>query len=200
MRLARFGKAGFLEESLDLALRGPVENGRVDPDAELLRGPAGVDFEDLADVHPGGNAEGIEDDIDGRAVGQPGHVLFRHDPGDDALVSVAAGNLVSDRELALHGDVDLDGLDDAGRELVALLQGVDFLLEDGLEGLDLPAGFALDVLDPLVAFLVGFELELADIGEVDLVQEALGELLPFGDRQAAQLLFLLDHDALAAGP
>jgi hypothetical protein len=38
----------------------------------------------------------------------------------DALVAVAAGHLVADLQLALDGDVDLDHLDDARRQLVAL--------------------------------------------------------------------------------
>src|SRR5258708_2068851 len=35
---------------------------------------------------------------------------------------MAAGHLVADRQLALHGHVDLDHLDDTRRELVTLLQ------------------------------------------------------------------------------
>ena len=46
----------------------------------------------------------------------------REDAADDALVAVTSGHLVADAELALHGDVDLDHLDDARRQLVALLQ------------------------------------------------------------------------------
>ncbi len=41
------------------------------------------------------------------------HVFFLHDLGDDALVTVAAGHLVTDRELALRGDVNFHRLDDA---------------------------------------------------------------------------------------
>src|SRR5436190_325511 len=51
-----------------------------------------------------------------------------------AIVTVTSGHLVADTQLALHGDVDLDHLDDARRELVTFLQVFaalfGFLLED----------------------------------------------------------------------
>ena len=102
-----------------------------------LRGPAEVGLEDLTDVHARGHAQGIQHDVDRRAVRQVRQVGFRQDAGDDALVAVAAGHLVADRELALHGDVDLDHLDDAGRQLVALLQELDALRVDPVQDLDL---------------------------------------------------------------
>ena len=86
-------------------------------------GVAEVGLEDLAHVHAGRDAEGVEDDVDGRAVGQVGHVLDREDLGDDALVAVAAGELVADADLALLADVDPDELVHAGRQLVAVLPG-----------------------------------------------------------------------------
>ena len=57
----------------------------------------------------------------GGAVGHVRHVLDREDLGDDALVAVAAGELVADRDLALLGDVDPHQLVDAGRQLVAVV-------------------------------------------------------------------------------
>src|SRR5699024_10859574 len=48
-------------------------------------------------------------------------VLLREDLGDDALVAVAAGDLVTVGDLALLGHVDADHLVHAGRELVAVL-------------------------------------------------------------------------------
>ncbi len=87
--------------------------------------PAGavaeVGLEHLADVHPARHAERVEDDVDGRAVGEERHVLDREDLGDDALVAVAAGQLVADRDLALLGHVDPHQLVDAGRQLVAVV-------------------------------------------------------------------------------
>jgi hypothetical protein len=41
---------------------------------------------------------------------------------------VATGHLVTDRQLALDGDVDLHHLDDARRELVALAEAILLLL------------------------------------------------------------------------
>ena len=93
-------------------------------------------LQDLADVHTTRNAERVEHDLDRRAVRQVRHVLLGQDPRDHALVAVATGHLVADLELALHGDVDLDHLDDARRQLVALLQELDPLFVDLSQDLD----------------------------------------------------------------
>ena len=155
--------------------------------AELVRGPAQVRLENLADVHTGRHAERIEDDLDRRSIGEIRHVLFRKNAGDDALVTVASGHLVADRELALHGDVDLDHLDDAGRELVALLHLADLLVGDLAQNIDLTRGHLLDLVDLLVhaRILVGVTdtLQVAGRDQLDGVaveDVALGEQLLVG--------------------
>src|SRR5712664_1340523 len=90
--------------------------------AELLGGPTEVRLENLADVHTRRNAKRIENDLDRSTVRHVRHVFLRHDAGDDALVAVAPGHLVADGKLALHGDVDLDQLDDARWQLDALVE------------------------------------------------------------------------------
>ena len=87
-------------------------------------------LEHLADVHPARHAERVEDDVDGGAVGHVRHVLDREDLGDDALVAVAAGELVADADLALLGDVDTDELVDARGQLVAVLAGEHLDVDD----------------------------------------------------------------------
>src|SRR5205085_7851698 len=78
-----------------------------------------VRLEHLADVHPGRDTERVEDDVDGRAVEQVGHVLDGQDLRDHALVAVTAGELVALTDLALLADVHAHQLVHAGRELVA---------------------------------------------------------------------------------
>ena len=115
--------------------------------AEFFRGPAKMRLENLADVHTRRNAERIEDDFDGSAIGQVGHVFIGNDASDDALVAVAACHFVADGELALHGDVALDELDYARRKFVALLEFVFALLGDFAEDVDLARGHLLDFID-----------------------------------------------------
>jgi hypothetical protein len=50
--------------------------------ADALRGPAEVDLEHLADVHPRRHAERIEHDVARRSVGHVRHVLDRNDLRD----------------------------------------------------------------------------------------------------------------------
>ncbi len=66
-----------------------------------MSGPAQMGLQDLADVHARRHAERVQHDVDGRAVCHVGHVLFRKDPGDDALIAVATSHLVADRSLRL---------------------------------------------------------------------------------------------------
>ena len=110
----------------DLRLGCAVEDGGRGLDwprqaALLVQRPAQVGLEDLADVHPAGHAQRVEDDVHRRAVRQEGHVLLRQDLGHDALVAVAAGHLVADRDLALGGDADADEPVDARQQLVTVV-------------------------------------------------------------------------------
>ncbi len=115
-------------------------------------GVAQVGLEHLPHVHPGRDAEGVEDDVDRRAVGQVGHVLQGEDLRDDALVAVAAGQLVALGDLPLLGDIDPDQLVHAGRELVAVVAGEDPDVDD-------LAGLAVGHLERGVADLPGLLTE-----------------------------------------
>jgi hypothetical protein len=131
-----------------------------------------VHLEDLADVHPAGHAERVEHHLDRRAVGEERHVLLGQDPRDDTLVAVAAGHLVAHLKLALDGDVDLDHLDDAGRQLVALLELVDLLLEENADRLNLLAEVVDDALD-----LLGHAALAVDLDDVPVVlRDAVDDL------------------------
>src|SRR5208283_4993378 len=145
--------------------------------AKFLGSPAQVRFENLADVHAGRNAERVEHDFDGRAIGKVRHIFLRHDAGDDALVAVTAGHLVADGELALHGDVNLGQLDDARRQFVTLLELFLALLGDLAKNVDLPRGHLLDffnLFDQERIFFV--ELQTLEVARGNLLDEVAGKL------------------------
>ena len=124
--LAVLGQAGLLEALADRLPRWPRRTPGVIAWKPSFGGrPAQVRLEDLADVHTAGHAQRVEQDLDRRAVGQERHVLLGQDLGDDALVAVAAGHLVADRDHPLGGDVDLHHLQHAAGQLVAALQDVE---------------------------------------------------------------------------
>ena len=109
-------------------------------------------LEHLADVHPARHAERVQDDVDRGAVGEERHVLDRQDLRDDALVAVAAGELVALGDLALLGDVDADQLVDARRQLVGVVAGEDPDVDD-------LAGLAVGNLEARVADVAGLLAE-----------------------------------------
>src|SRR5256885_11478478 len=117
---------GFGEDFLEPAANGFGANFLAEKAlqaiAEFLAGPAEVRFENLTDVHTRRNAERIQNDFDGSAVGHIRHIFIGHDARDDALVTVTAGHFIADGELALHGDIDLDELEYAWRQFIALLE------------------------------------------------------------------------------
>src|SRR5216684_707762 len=156
---------------------------------QLLGSPAEVRLENLADVHTRRNAKRVENDLDGSAVGHIGHVFLRHDAGNDALVAVAAGHFVADGKLALHGDIDLDQLDDARRQLVALLELILALLGDLAEHVDLPRGHLLDFLDFLDEQGIFFvELQALEVARGDFFDNLARQLGALGQQALVGLL------------
>src|SRR6266705_467904 len=164
---------------------------------EFLGGPAEVCLENLSDVHARRNAERIQNDLDRSAVRHVGHVFLRHDAGDDALVAVASGHLVADGELALHGDVDLDQLDDARGKLVALLELVLALLGDLAKHVDLTRGHLLDFFDLLDEQRILFvELQALEVARGDLFDDFARQLDALGQQALVGLLVVevgLEH-------
>src|SRR5690625_7479874 len=87
----------------------------------------------LAEVHSRRHTQRVQQDVDRRSIIQERHVFFRDDPGDDTLVTVPAGHLVTDLDLTLLGDIDLRQLNDTRRQLVTHLYVVTLTLEVGVE-------------------------------------------------------------------
>src|SRR3954447_20449353 len=141
-------------------------------------GPTEVQLEDLAEVHTTRNTVRVEHDVDRRAVLEERHVLDREDLGDDALVAVAAGELVTVGDLALVGHVDADELVDAGWQVVAQV-GTELLDADDR------AGLAVGHLEARVADLARLLTE--DRTEQALLRRQLGLALgrDLADEQVA---------------
>src|SRR5712664_1211680 len=157
--------------------------------AKLLGCPADVRLKNLADVHTRRNAERIENDLDRSTVRHVRHVFLRHDAGDDALVAVAPGHLVADGELALHGDVHLDQLDDARGQLVALFELVLALLGDLAEDVDLARSHLLDFFDLLDEQRVLFvEFQALEVARGDFLDDLARELDALGQQALVGLL------------
>ncbi len=104
-------------------------------------------FQDLPHIHSGRYSQRIEYDFDRCPVWQSRHILFWYDFGDYPFVAMPTGNFISDRQLALHGDVDFDNLYDARRQLVAFFQDIAFFLVDEFQSFDLTLDLFIDVLD-----------------------------------------------------
>src|SRR5262249_38719864 len=143
-----------LDQAPALALVRALEHRRLRVEAEQLRDPPKVRLEDLSDVHSARYAERIEDDVDRPAIRQERHVFLRHDAGNDTLVAVTSGHLVSNRYFALLGQINLHELDDARGQLIRLQNAVDALFRLLFDLRLLVVGGIDDLTDALVDALV----------------------------------------------
>src|SRR5262245_5566129 len=128
-------------------------------------------FQHLAEIHPARHTHRVEDDVDRGAVLKERHVFHGEDLGDDALVAVPAGELVTVGDLPLLRDVDAHQLVDTWRQLVALLT-VEQPSADAL------ALFAVRHLEAGVTYLAGLLAE--DRTKQTLLRSQLGLAL-WGD-------------------
>src|SRR5256714_433161 len=120
---------------------------------DAVRGrPAEVRLEHLADVHPARHAERVEHDVHRAPVREERHVLLGDDLRDDALVAVAAGELVALRDLALLRDVHAHELVHARAQVVAAVARERLHVDDD-------AALAVRNLEARVAHLPGLLLE-----------------------------------------
>src|SRR5258708_1195840 len=146
-------------------------------------------FQNLPDVHTRRNAKRIQNDLDGSAIRKVRHVFLRHDARDDALVTVAAGHLFADGELALHRDVDLDHLDHPRRQLVALLELLLTLFGDLAQHVDLPRGHLLDLFDLLDEQRIFFvELQALEVARRDFLDDVARQFHALGQQAFVGLL------------
>ena len=135
-------------------------------------------LENLADVHTRRHAQRIEHDVDRIAVVVERHVFDRDDRRDDTLVTVASCHLVARLHAALHGEINLDHLQHAWREVIARSDLRALLFEALFELFALQLQTFRRTLERSIALFVlqtNFEPLLArQIGEIGLVDQRTG--------------------------
>ena len=180
---------GEAEPLLDISFASTVEHGGREVDAQRPTGPAQVGLKNLPDIHAGRHAQGVQHDVHGGAIRQVRHVLNWEDAAHHALVAVAASHLVTHLQLALHGDVALHGLQDAGHQFVALFEAFHALIQDVAQYLQLAFRLVQDIehlgLQPLLARGHG-DLAEALVGHG--LEHVLGELLALGQQLLALIV------------
>ncbi len=143
-----------------------------DPLTQTFRRSTKMSFKDLTNVHPRRYTERVQNDIDGIAKLVVGHVFNRHNRRDNTLVTVTASHLVARLNTTLDCQVNLNNLEYARSQIVALLK---------LALLVVKASFVLflAILEALLGFLQ------------QLVQSFVfhAQLEPVGSRQFRQVGF-----------
>ena len=94
-------------------------------------------FQDLSHVHTRGNSQRIKHYFHRSSIGKVGHILFRHNPGDDSLIAMASGHLIAHGKLPFHGHINFNHLDDSRQEFIPFFHSAQSLLVQGAKNLDL---------------------------------------------------------------
>ena len=175
-----FGKTGLAHQFVNLINTCTVEDRGGEPHSEFLAGPAEDGFINLSQVHTGRHAQRVQDDVHRCTVSEERHILLLDDLGDDTLVTVTTGHLVTHAQFALVGDIDLGHLDDTVGQLVTD-GGVELLTHHlGEEGTLLNQVVADDFRNQPVELGVVGPLRYGHVGVVDFAEELLGELGTLG--------------------
>ena len=113
------------EHFKNVGLLSTVEYGGHYLDTKLLTSDTKMHFKHLTDVHTGRNAERVKNYIKRSTVSKEGHILGRKNPRNDTLVTVAARHLVTDGDLSLLSNVNVNYLVYAGSKIVGIRAVVD---------------------------------------------------------------------------
>jgi len=111
-----------------------------------------MNFKYLTNVHTGWNTQRVENDLNRTAVIHIRHILFRQDPGNNTLVAVTAGHLVTNLQFTLNGNIDLDHLDNTGRQIVTTFEFLNLVIKNTVDKVDL----AIQGIQNLVNLVIGF--------------------------------------------
>ena len=79
-----------------------------------------MDLKHLSDIHTGRYAQRIQHDIQRTAIWKEWHILYRKHTGNDTLVTMTSGHLVTNGNLSLLGNVDTHCLVHTWRKLVSV--------------------------------------------------------------------------------
>lgn len=97
-------RSGIEAEKPDkLFVRGIV---REEVGIDLCDGEAEMSFEDLPDIHTGGDAERVKNDIDGSTVREERHILLSTYFRDDAFITVSAGHFIPDGDFPFLSNIN----------------------------------------------------------------------------------------------
>ena len=117
---------GARKFSFDLFLAGAVKDRGQGAEAETLGGPTQMNFKHLTDIHPSRHTQRIQDQIHRRSVFEERHILHRDNLGNNALIAMAAGHLISGSDLAALGNRDTHHHIHTRREVGIVFTGKDF--------------------------------------------------------------------------
>ncbi len=112
MSLSMLRQTCLVQEGTNLFFGNTVKNRSLKMQPQFFGSPTQVSLQYLPHIHSRRHAQRIQNDIHRLTIGEEGHILLRHDFGHHTFITVTTGHLITNRELALGGDVNFDGFYD----------------------------------------------------------------------------------------
>ena len=165
----------FISPCVQVVQRSSIKDRSSKLNAQLLSCTSQYGFKDLTNVHTRRHTQRIQHNVNRSSVSQERHVFLTHYAGNDTLVTVTSGHLVTDTDLTLLGNVNFSHLNDTGRQFVANGNGKFltfqfsiqfFILLDEVHYQSTDQRVGMFILRP-AAQLDGSEVQIAKIGSME---------------------------------
>ena len=114
-----FGQTSFSQHILDIVHARAIKHRGRKVEVQFVGCPTQMGFEDLAKIHARGYTERIQNQINGRAIGQIGHIFFGHNNRNYPLVAVSSSHFIPYHQLSLASDIHLDQLHNTRRQFIS---------------------------------------------------------------------------------
>ncbi len=126
--LTFFRQIRFTQSFSHFLFRSSIKHRTDRSVSKLAGGPAKVRFQNLPHVHATGNAQRIQNDVDGRSIFKVRHIFDRQHLGNHTLITVASSHFVADGDVAFRGHIDFHHLQNAAWQFVATLHTVQAMI------------------------------------------------------------------------
>ena len=115
------GDPGSRQGVLDGQVIGTIKDRCEHSEAQCLSCPTEMGLQNLTDVHSGRDTNRVEDNINRCAIGQEGHILFGGNEGNDTLIAMTSGQLITYGDLSFLGNPYLNPFIDPGGQVVTAI-------------------------------------------------------------------------------
>ena len=182
------GQACLVRPLAEVIQLGAIKDRRSELHTELTACRTENGLKHLTDVHTRRHTQRVEYDIYRSTILEEGHILLTDNFGNNTLVTVTTGHLVTNANLTFLGNVNLGHLDDTARQFIADGNGELLALQLGIHDVVLLEVVDDELTDEHVGVLVIGPIAKFNGSPIDGFEEGLAELSTLGDNLCADII------------